>query len=678
MTRMSGRLLCCASLIGTLLTLASPSARAQWTPPTPEELSMTAQPEVPGAAAVYLFREETTDDHLHMFSIYTRLKVLTEGGKEYANVELPYTTGESGRSINDIEGRTIHPDGAIIPFTGKPYDKLIEKTRGAKVMAKVFTLPNVEVGSIIEYRYTLRYSDSIFFAPEWYIQSDLWTRKGHYVWRPVDLNHINLMGDRGDRSTIIAWTPILPVGTTVQQSRLPGTAIKDGQTTLEVNAHDIPPAPDEDFMPPIQSLTYRVLFYYSAYRSTEEYWKNEGKLWSKTRDKFIGPGHGVIAAVKDLTTPSDSQEQKLRKLYAAVMQLENTDYTREHTSSEEKAQGFKEVHNTDDIWARKRGSDDQLTELFVAMARAAGMKAYLADVTDRDRHIFLQAYLSFNQLDDYLAIVNVDGKEQYFDPGARYCPYQHLAWKHAMVQGLRQTDAGTEIAQTPRESYTYSRTKRVADLKMDQQGAVTGTIALTYTGSPALNWRQRSLTGDATSLEKDLRTHMEGLLPQGMQIKVASIEKLADYEQPLTINFTVNGELGSSTGKRLLLPSDIFEVNARPSFPHEKREIPVAFSYPSAVQDAVRVTFPATLNVESLPSNDRFKLRDVAAYDMTTNITPTSVTARRNYLLGEIIFMTKDYPELRSFYSKMETKDQESVVLTTAPVTASKTVPTGN
>jgi hypothetical protein len=422
MTRTSGRLLCCASLIGTLLTLTSPSARAQWTPPTPEELSMTAQPEVPGASAVYLFREETTDDRLHMFSIYTRLKVLTEGGKEYANVELPYSTGESGRAIDDIQGRTIHPDGTIIPFTGKPYEKLIEKTRGAKVMAKVFTLPNVEVGSIIEYRYTLRYSDTIFFAPEWYIQSDLWTRKGHYVWRPVDLNHINLMGDRGDRSTIIAWTPILPVGTTVQQTRLPGSGVKDGQTTLEVNAHDIPPAPDEDFMPPIQSLTYRVLFYYSAYRSTEEYWKNEGKLWSKTRDKFIGPGHGVIAAVKDLTPPSDSQEQKLRKLYAAVMQLENTDYTREHTSSEEKAEGFKEVHNTDDIWARKRGNDDQLTELFVAMARAAGMKAYLADVTNRDRHLFMRSYLSFDQLDDYLAIVNIDGKEQYFDPGSRYCP----------------------------------------------------------------------------------------------------------------------------------------------------------------------------------------------------------------------------------------------------------------
>jgi hypothetical protein len=678
MTRTSCHRLLCASLIGTLLALVSPFARAQWTQPTPEELSMTSQPEVPGAAAVYLYREESTDDHLRMFSIYIRLKVLTERGKEYANVDLPYTTGESGRSVNDIQGRTIHPDGTIIPFTGKPYQKLIEKTKGSKVMAKVFTLPNVEVGSIIEYRYTLRYSDSVLYSPQWFIQSDLWTRKGHYFWRPIDLSNQNVTGDHGQISTTIAWTPILPPGTTVTQTRPPGNALRNGQLTLELNVHDIPPAPDEEFMPPIKSFTYRVLFYYYAYRTQDEFWKNEGKFWAKSRDKFIGPGPGVKAAVKDLTSPTDSQDQKLRKFYAEVMKLENTAYTREHTTAEEKAQGFKDVHNTDDIWARKRGSDDQLTELFVAMARAAGMKAYLADVTDRDRHIFLKGYPSLDQLDDYLAIVNVDGKELYFDPGSRYCPYQHLAWKHTMVEGLRQTDDGSGMVQTPRESYNFSRTQRVANLTIDQQGAVTGTIAMTLMGAPALTWRQRSLTGDTTSLENDLRTHMEGILPQGMQIKVASVEKLADYEQPLTVNFAVTGELGSSTGKRLLLPADIFEVNAKPSFTHEKRETPVAFSYPSTVMDAVRINFPATLSVESLPTSDKFRMRDVAAYEMTTASTPTSITTRRNYLLGEVIFMTKEYPELRTFYSKMETKDQESVVLTTAPATTRKPATTGN
>jgi len=166
-----------------LATLACSIARAdQWTVPTAEELKMTSQPEVPGAAAVYLFREEITDDHLHIWSTYARIKVLTEAGKEFANVELKsYDTRDyGGYTVNAIAGRTIHPDGTIVPFTGKPFDKLIEKGQDFKEMAKVFTMPDVEVGSIIEYRYELRYDDNLIFSPSWFVQSDLFTRKAHY------------------------------------------------------------------------------------------------------------------------------------------------------------------------------------------------------------------------------------------------------------------------------------------------------------------------------------------------------------------------------------------------------------------------------------------------------------------------------------------------------------------
>jgi hypothetical protein len=671
----SGRRLLRLFLIPASLLLAAPLARAQWTVPTPEELSMTKQPEVPGAAAIYLYREETTDDKLHMFSIYIRLKVLTERGKEFSNVALNFARASDGGgfTVDDIQGRTIHPDGTIIPFTGKPYEKLVEKTQGVKFMAKVFTMPDVAVGSIIEYRYKLRYADDYLRAPDWYIQSDLWTRKGHYLWRPVNINNMIVTGARGQASNTIAWTPILPVGTEVKQSQVPGGE----QTILELNVHDIPPSPEDDFMPPISSFTYRVLFYYSAYRTTDEFWKNEGKFWAKTQDKFIGPGPVVSAAVKDLIVPTDSQDQKLRKLYAAVMKLENTSFTREHSSAEEKAQGFKEIHSTDDIWTRKRGNNDQLTELFVAMARAAGMKAYLADVTNRDRTLFIKNYLSLYQLDDYLAIVNVDGKEQFFDPGSRYCPYQHLAWKHSLAQGIRQTDGGTDFLSTTGDPYTFSRTQRIADLTVDQQGALSGTISMTYTGAPALHWRQRALEGDAASLEREVRTSVERLMPQGIELKVTSIDKLEDYEQPLVAKLEVKGTLGSSTGKRLLLPGDIFEANSKPSFTHEKREIPVYFEYPRLIQDAVRVKFPATFTVESLPAADKSTFKDAVGHTLSTESTPTSFTVRRNYTLGGIVFPPDSYPDMRAFYSKMENKDQESVVLTSAPA-AAKATPPGN
>ena len=670
MNRLSDSCLLRASLF-TLLLAAVPALHAdsKWTQPTPEELSMTAQPEVPGATAVYLYREETTDDKYHTFSIYIRLKVLSEGGKQYANIEVQYPTGMTGYSVNDIEGRTIHADGTVIPFTGKPYEKLVEKTQGARYMAKVFTMPDVQIGSILEYRYKLRNDDMYFRAPNWYIQSDLFTRKAYYKWQPTDKQLVT-SDDRGQLTSSVAWTPILPVGADLKQTRLPGNAQTGSQLIIELNVHDIPPAPSEEYMPPLGSFTYRVLFYYSPYTNGDEFWKSEGKHWAKLQNKFIGPGSAVNAAVKDLVLPTDSEDQKLHKLYAAVMKLENTDYTREHSSAEDKSEGLKEVHNTDDVWNRKRGSGDQLADLFAAMVRAAGMKAYVVAVTNRNRSLFLKAYLSLSQLDDNIVVVNSGGKDLFFDPGTRYSEFGHLAWKHDEAGGLRQVDGGAELILTPGDSYKDSHTSRLADLTMDDHGVVTGTVTMVYTGSPALSWRLRGLTGDSTSLQRELRVSMENLLPAGMDVKVTSIENLEDYNQPLKVLYTVKGPIGSATGKRLLLPADFFMANAKPVFSHEKRETAVYFDYPSFTQDVMRIKFPSTFAIESMPATESAPFEKTAYYKLTTESAPGSVTIRRDFAMGNIIILPTEYKGLRDFYSKLEAKDQESIILKLASTEA--------
>ena len=653
-----------------VLLFAAGRAQGQWTPPTDEELKMTSQPEVPGASAVYLFREEITDDHLHVWSKYVRLKVLTERGKDLANVELrQYADSEgAGYTVSDIQGRTIHPDGTIIPFTGKPYQKVVEKSQGYKETAKVFTLPDVEVGSILEYRYTLRYDDNVLFPPQWYVQSDLFTRKGHYLWRPIkDLTNVTTKDARGEQfASTLAWTPILPKEFAVKETDLP-----TGQTLLELNVHDIAPAPDEEHMPPLRSLSYRVLFYYSAYKTKEEYWKNEGKSWSKQNDKFIGPDSKVREAVSGLVSPSDTDEQKLRKIYASVMKIDNSDYSRQHSAAEDKSLGLGSAKSTDDIWERKQGTSDEITQLFIAMARAAGLKAYAMSVTNRSRSLFLPAYMSFSQLDDLIAIVSVGGKEQYFDPGERYCAYGHLAWKHTISGGVRQQDGGSALAQTPDEPYVNSRTQRVADLKIDEHGTATGAVTYSWTGAPALNWRTNYLRGDRTSLERELHDMMEHMLPSGMNVEVGNIGNLEEYEQPLTVVFNVKGPIGSSTGKRLVLPADVFVANEKPVFPHEKRESPIAFNYAEIMQDATRYTFPASLALESSPSAQQIPFLQNAVYKIGTQAATNSITTQRNFEIGTIFYAVNEYPQLREFYNKFETKDQEPVVLKfTASATA--------
>src|SRR5437660_393538 len=100
---------------------------AQFQAPTKEELEMTSDPKAPGADAVYLYREEKTDDALHYHSDYVRLKVLTEKGKELATVRTPYE--HRNFKVTDIQGRTIHSDGTVIPLKTKPSDLMDVKTK---------------------------------------------------------------------------------------------------------------------------------------------------------------------------------------------------------------------------------------------------------------------------------------------------------------------------------------------------------------------------------------------------------------------------------------------------------------------------------------------------------------------------------------------------------------------
>ncbi len=648
-----------------IVLAVAPLLRAQaWLPPTPEELAMTSVAEVPGAPAVILFREQTTDDSMRMFSFYSRLKVLTEGGKDYANVELPFGS-KLGISLDSISARTIHPDGTVVPFTGKPYEKVVERVGGYKLKTKVFTLPDVQVGSILEYRYRFHYDDSYFMHPDWYIQSDLFLRKAHYLWRPNHSSYQQISDDRGTVLDRIAWTPILPAGVQVKQTT------SQGATILELDVANVMPFPKEEFMPPLDSFSYRVLFYYTAYKDSAEFWNKEGKRWTKDRDRFIGPGKQVRDAVNAMLTPADTADQKLYKIYAAVSAFENTDFTRERSSQEDRAAGLKATQSTDDILSRKRGSGDQLTDLFVAMARAAGMKAYLAAVSDRNERLFYPAYLSLSQLDDYIAIVNVDGKDLFFDPGQRYCEYGHLAWKHSLTGGLRQMDGGNGVLfTTPANSYKDEHTSRVADLTLDERGAATGTVTLTYSGDPALRWRQEALRGDDTSLNADLKENLEHLLPGGMDVRVLKVDNLTNSTQPLQITYEIKGPIGSSTGKRLLVPANLFETNSKPKFPQSKRELSIDMHYPSVIQDAVRFKLPGGIVIESAPAADNGTLKGFAGFTTSSKTASNSVTLYRNVTVAKTFFMPDDYADLRGFYSKLEAKDQETLILTHAGAAA--------
>jgi len=662
------------SVLFTSLSLIAsvPAFSSTWSwQPSPEELKMTADPAAPDAPAVYLFREEVVDDKMHFHRLYARIKILNEKGKEeYSDIEMPYEAGVS--NVRAIEGRTIHPDGTVVPFTGKPYTKELLKAGDIKIMAKVFSMPDVQVGSILEYRYELQYDDYHVTPPEWIIQQPVFVHKAHYRFIPTtfDLGEISGKDAFGKvkSASRLLYFPWLPPGDKVQESI-------DG--TFDLTVDNVPALPDEEFSPPLDSFSYRLFFYYSSTFTGADYWKGIGKEWSKDVDRFANPSDKIRQAVAGIVAAGDTDDQKLRKIYAAVMTLENTRFTRERSQAENQAEGLR-VKTAADIWDAKRGSDDEITRLFIAMARAAGMKAYAVAVTERNKNLLNTGYLSWDQLEDEIAIVNVGGKEVYFDPGQRYCEYGKLHWMHTELLGVRQTDGGGALLiTTPQQTYPDNREMRAADLELGADGTLTGIVRIAMNGAEALRWRQAVLRSDEQEAKRDFEGDLQSRVPDGVHVTMDHFINLTNSEEQLMAVVKVSGGMGTQTGKRVLLPSGFFEAREKPLFAQQKRENAVDLLYPYVVDDQVTIRLAPGLAIESLPTSTKVPMGQFALYQAIYKNTDGAYTYRRQMALGTPIYRASDYPQLRDFFQKSGAQDQAQVILKRAATEANASAPAG-
>jgi len=629
----------------TLLALAllwPLAAHAQFQPPTDEELKMTAEPNAPGAAAIYLYREESDDDNLHYHGFYERVKVLTEKGKDLATVSIPYPKGPF--HVTDIKVRTIHSDGTVIPLNVKPEDLLAVKAKDFQVNKMVFTLPSVEVGSILEYRWELAYDDNRFTTPYWQVQQKYYVRKEHFTFIPF--KHLDaLQNGRGERLGKLLFSTILP-----PQDKV----VEEATGRLFLDTTDVPAIPDEEHMPPLATVAEQVRFYYTSYLTRDEFWKAEGSRWSKEMNRFASESRGLKDAVDTLVTPADSEDQKARKIYAAVMALENTDYTREKSKQELKDLGLKETKTAEDVWKAKTGDSQELALLFIAMARSARIDARPVAVGSRAERIFNANYLSMDQLDHVVVRAIIDGKEVYLDPGVKLQPYGELHWHHTLAGCLKQTAAGTELDYTPASSYKDATVNRVADLTLAADGSITGTIRVDLTGPQALRWRQLAIKNDPEERSKRFEADLGKLVPDGVEVSVVKFAGQDDFNSPLIVFAKVTGSLGTATGKHIFLPGEFFESHAsHPFVAQATRQTSVDLDYASSVGDDVTLHLPAGSAVESVPAEVTAPWPGRGLFRTRAVITANSVRLARSLVQASVLVDPSEYPQLHDFYQKI-------------------------
>src|SRR5258708_12561578 len=157
-------------MIFLMLSVRVPPARAfDWAEVTDAEKSMKSNPLDPGAGAVVLFKRGQSQvvEKQSLFwttriLTYTRIKIINDAGREYANVSVD---APKEVRMSKIEGRTVLPTGQVIPldssqvFRGRSF----EAGRNFAILKTTFTFPSGRAAAFIEYR--PKQNVTCFFPP---------------------------------------------------------------------------------------------------------------------------------------------------------------------------------------------------------------------------------------------------------------------------------------------------------------------------------------------------------------------------------------------------------------------------------------------------------------------------------------------------------------------------------
>lgn len=623
--------------------LAHGARAADWLPVDPRELQMTSEPSAPGAAAIYLYRQIDRSDRNYDEKVYVRIKILTAEGLKYANVEIPFD-GQS-ESIQFVQARTIRPDGSSVDFDGKIYETTVVKARGAKLLTKTLTLPNVQVGSIIEYRYRHGLRTGWTYNSRWILSADLYTEHARFSLEPEP-----------EFSLRWSWPRGLPQGSVEP---------KNEHGVIRLEAHDIPAFVEEEYMPPADEMRTRVDFIYDSSQANpakpDEYWKDHSRSLYREVQKFAGANRAMAQAVAQIVAPADSPEEKLRKIYARVAQIENISFESQ-SQQEAKHVKLESMDDVGDVLQKGYGNGLQITWLYLALVRAAGFAADPVLIATRDTYFFDKRLMNVGQLNSNLVLVQLDGKELYLDPGNPFTPFGLLPWWETGVEGLRLTKDGAVWVNTPVPGPADSRIERKATLKLDR-GMLTGKLTVTYTGLEAASRRLNERAEDDTARKQYLEDQVQQAVPTGITATLTNVPDWNDWDTPLVAQYDLEiPGWGTGAGRRMLLPVAVFGAEEKTMFTHVARTQPLYFANFYHHLDDVTIELPAGWNVDSVPQSRNVDLKRLA-FRTTLEQGHQTLHFVRDLDFGLMLVAQTAYDSVRKFYQLVQTADAERAVL---------------
>ncbi len=591
----------------------------------------------PQADAAILLREGELNDNDSegtSLKIFIRIKIFNERGRRYADIQLPYSV-EQGR-ITDVHARTIRPDGSAVEVEGRDIlDKLVLKTSHGVHRAKVFSMPAVEPGAIIEYRYRQTYPQGFrYFALD--LQSELFTRQLHYSIQPQAASRFD-----------VRWVTFNAPDPKIFEPKWNGR--------YDIRAENIPPFRREPMMPPELTVKIWGWLYYSDELETdpEKYWRNYSRRMHERALYETRPTGTIRRIAEEITLSTDSAQEKIARIYAYVQsEIRNIGTSQE---------GEHKKNDTADQTLRRRyGAPREINRLFISLLRAAGLDARVAELATRDENFFHRSFpdaFQFNS--EATAVLQRDGSAQFFDPGTPYCPAGMLSWEKEATTALIYDSRQLRFVETPLSDASRNSEERRLMVRPLADGGVEVKTESRVSGQKAIELRNEVIDLTPEDRRKRLASPVRELLPAAiLNDSTVAVLNLTNATAPAGAAYCFNvPQFASRAGSRLLLAPALLSHHDESLFAAPRRDNKVYLNYPWSESERVVIETPDGFEIEQLPNPIEIDI-GAARYRAAFTREGGSVVYERSLMVNAILFTPDQYTTLKAFFDRVHSADR--------------------
>jgi hypothetical protein len=638
-------------LLALVLFADRAQAAPKWKPVDPAELADN-KPHVDPDAGAEIILQDVSLDHSSWYgadnTTYVRIKIYNQRGVDkFSIVELPY---DEHSKLSYIFARTIKPDGTTVELDPKDiYDREIIKADNIRRKVKAFAPPGLEPGAIVEYRYT-EITDEATMSVQMFFQSKIPARLVRFRLKLLKIANYDVCA--------------LSFNCPAQPLKLS----PEGECSFEMANQKA--ASEEPFQPPAINTLSTILVYRKWAASTDvtsEYWGEFSKKWYREVDFRAKPNKAITTALAGIVAPSDSDDEKLRKIYDFCRTKIISRYSDASNLTGRQVSKLKENETAADVLKAGNASHDDFSLLFAALVRAAGLDAGFAQCNDRT-HVNYNPKLitGLFMMEDLVVRVRTMGGWRYFDPGTLYLPFGTLSWHNCDTMILHCDDSGkAEPMPLAGPAAEASQVSRKADLKLDSEGVLEGNVTEDYTGYQDVTFKNILDDKTATERETFVREQVQEKLKLA-EVSAIVVENAASPTEPLKISYHLRiPAYADRTGTRLFLQPAIFQKGAPSWFEAETRQTTIMFPYRYTTNDEIHITPPEGYTLEEASSPGGVDMGPVGEYNLSLAVGRETGTLsyKRTFKLTGLTFAKKSYKPIKAMFDEIYTKDGHTVIL---------------